>query len=84
MPKEVINKETTSLKVRERKQFRFPSGYGDNKIVLLARDPWWIFAYWEILKNNVDTQQKPHILVCNDDGIEGAVQLLLSAAQLLR
>ena len=51
MPKEVINKETTSLKVRERKQFRFPSGYGDNKIVLLARDPWWIFAYWEILKN---------------------------------
>ncbi|OGW99761.1 MAG: hypothetical protein A3I73_06320 [Omnitrophica bacterium RIFCSPLOWO2_02_FULL_45_16] len=37
-----------SLKMRERKQFRFPPGYGDNKIVSMARDPWWIFAYWEI------------------------------------
>lgn len=25
-----------------------PSGYGDNKIVILARDPHWVFAYWEI------------------------------------
>ena len=31
-----------------RKQFRFPAGYGDNKIVILVRDPWWIFSYWEI------------------------------------
>ena len=36
------------LKVREAKSFRFPAGYGDNKIVLLVRDPWWIFTYWEI------------------------------------
>ncbi len=36
---------------RERKQFRFPQGYGDNKIVLLARDPWWVFTYWEIRKD---------------------------------
>ena len=27
---------------------KFPQGYGDNKIVILVRDPWWIFAYWEI------------------------------------
>jgi len=27
---------------------RIPSRYGDNKLVLLVRDPWWIFAYWEI------------------------------------
>lgn len=25
-----------------------PSGYGDNKIVLLVRDPWWTHAYWEV------------------------------------
>ena len=25
-----------------------PAGYGDNKIVLLVRDPWWLFAYWEV------------------------------------
>lgn len=36
---------------RERKQFRFPPGYGDNKIVLLARDPWWVYTYWEIRKD---------------------------------
>ena len=22
--------------------------YGDNKITLLVRDPWWLFAYWEV------------------------------------
>ena len=37
-----------SPRARETKQFRFPPGYGDNKIVILVRDPWWIFAYWEI------------------------------------
>ena len=39
------------LRVRERKEFRFPSGYGDHKIVLLVRDPWWLFAYWETKKD---------------------------------
>src|SRR3989338_8221119 len=33
------------------KEFRFPPGYGDNRIVLLVRDPWWIFAYWEIRRD---------------------------------
>lgn len=28
--------------------FQLPQNYGDNKIVLLVRDPWWIYAYWEI------------------------------------
>jgi hypothetical protein len=27
--------------------FEFPTGYGDNKIVLMVRDPYWLFAYWE-------------------------------------
>ncbi len=30
------------------RRFNFPQGYGDQKIVILVRDPWWIFAYWEI------------------------------------
>ena len=34
-----------------RKEFRFPSGYGDNKIILLVRDPWWLFSYWEVRKD---------------------------------
>jgi len=45
---------TPGLKARERKQFRFPPGYGDNKIVLLVRDPWWIFSYWEIRRDKED------------------------------
>lgn len=40
--------------LRDRKTFRFPPGYGDNKIVLLVRDPWWIFAYWEVRKDRED------------------------------
>ena len=27
---------------------RLPTHYGDDKLVLLVRDPWWLFAYWEI------------------------------------
>ena len=27
---------------------RLPSSYGENKLVLLVRDPWWLFAYWEV------------------------------------
>ncbi|MDP3804098.1 MAG: DUF4912 domain-containing protein [Candidatus Omnitrophota bacterium] len=45
---------TPGLKAKERKQFRFPPGYGDNKIVLLVRDPWWIFSYWEIGRDKED------------------------------
>jgi len=30
------------------KEFEFPRAYGENKIVLLVRDPRWIHAYWEI------------------------------------
>ena len=36
------------MRTKEKRQFRFPRGYGDHKIVILVRDPWWIFAYWEI------------------------------------
>ena len=25
-----------------------PSGYGDDRIVLMVRDPYWVYAYWEI------------------------------------
>ncbi len=28
--------------------FEFPAGYGDNKIVALVRDPYWVYLYWEI------------------------------------
>ncbi|MEA3489756.1 MAG: DUF4912 domain-containing protein [Candidatus Omnitrophota bacterium] len=36
------------------RKFQLPSGYGDNKIVLMVRDPWSVFAYWEIKKDIED------------------------------
>ena len=27
---------------------RLPSHYGEDRLVLLVRDPWWLFAYWEV------------------------------------
>jgi hypothetical protein len=29
-----------------------PSGYGKDRIVAMVRDPWWVFAYWEITPQN--------------------------------
>jgi len=28
--------------------FEFPAGYDDNRIVLMVRDPHWLYAYWEV------------------------------------
>ncbi|MBD3426511.1 MAG: DUF4912 domain-containing protein [Candidatus Omnitrophica bacterium] len=33
------------------KEFSLPHGYGDNKIVLMVRDPWTFYAYWETRKD---------------------------------
>lgn len=32
-----------------------PDNYGDNRIVLMVRDPEWLFAYWEIQKDAMDS-----------------------------
>ena len=28
--------------------FNLPHGYGDNRIVAMVRDPYWLYCYWEI------------------------------------
>lgn len=28
--------------------FQFPERYGEDNLVLMVRDPWWIYAYWEV------------------------------------
>ena len=40
--KEIFRSEASEEKIS------LPAGYGDNKIVLLVRDPYCVFAYWEI------------------------------------
>lgn len=42
---------------------RLPHAYGDNRLVLLVRDPWWLYAYWEITpermrRTSQDAQKK--------------------------
>jgi len=32
----------------EEKPFEFPAGYGDNRIVAMVRDPYWVHTYWEV------------------------------------
>lgn len=34
-----------------KEEYQLPSGYGDNCLVLMVRDPWWLYAYWEINPN---------------------------------
>jgi hypothetical protein len=29
-------------------QFSIPLGYGDDRVMLMVKDPWWLFAYWEV------------------------------------
>lgn len=43
----------TPARVEEEKRVtplpsELPSGYGQDKMVLQVRDPWWVHAYWEI------------------------------------
>jgi len=37
-----------------------PHGYGKTTIVLMARDPSWIYAYWEVDKNTRDKLNREH------------------------
>lgn len=40
-----------------------PTGYGDDGIVLMVKDPWWLFAYWEIqpgTERDARSQLLPH------------------------
>lgn len=32
----------------QQRSAELPSGYGDNRIVLMVRDPFWLYTYWEI------------------------------------
>ncbi|HZP43342.1 MAG TPA: DUF4912 domain-containing protein [Candidatus Binatia bacterium] len=40
-PERVVGRELAEL----------PRAYGDDRLVLLVRDPWWVYAYWEVTPN---------------------------------
>ncbi len=49
------NKSYKSFKfnrIEKNKEFIFPAAYGKDRLVLLVKDPWWIYAYWEVTPQN--------------------------------
>jgi len=40
--------------------WQLPSNYGDNKIILMVRDPWTMFTYWET-RNDVEENLREEI-----------------------
>ncbi len=52
---EVSSKSFDRESVRDDRKFEVPHAYGDNKITLMVRDPWTVFAYWEIKKEAEDS-----------------------------
>ncbi len=49
-----------------------PSGYGDHRIVLMVKDPWWLYAYWEI-RQQVERQVRGQL---QPDEFGGAQSIL--------
>ncbi|MBU1087819.1 MAG: DUF4912 domain-containing protein [Candidatus Omnitrophica bacterium] len=49
-----VSKETVS-RITEDEFFELPEGYGDNRIVIQVRDPYWLFAYWEISQRKLNS-----------------------------
>src|ERR1019366_9845852 len=37
-----------------------PEGYGDNRLVLMTRDPFWFFGYWEITHDRAEQIRVAH------------------------
>src|SRR5437868_2451223 len=37
-----------------------PEGYGDNRLVIMSRDPFWFFAYWEITHDRAEQIRVAH------------------------
>lgn len=35
-------------------KYSLPVKYGDDRIVLLPRDPWWLYTYWDISQERID------------------------------
>jgi len=53
---------TKTTHVENKKEFQdyydLPSSYNTTSITLIARDPYWIFAYWEITQSSIEELRK--------------------------
>ncbi|MCX8094136.1 MAG: DUF4912 domain-containing protein [Candidatus Goldbacteria bacterium] len=51
-------KHAETLPTPSRQETEIPNRYNDNKIVLLARDPYWCYAYWDISPDFMEEKAK--------------------------
>ncbi|HAA90697.1 MAG: Uncharacterized protein XD63_1690 [Thermoanaerobacterales bacterium 50_218] len=52
----------------QEKPFDLPLTYGENKIIALVRDPYWIFAYWEVSETSKWEGSRPVLRLCEEGG----------------
>ncbi len=45
--------ETTRNITPDSVEFELPPNYGDTQVTLLVKDPWWLYAYWELSGSRV-------------------------------
>ncbi len=50
-----------SEEIKDRQNYELPVSYGDTRIVVQVRDPYWMHSYWEISQDKIN-------LVCRDLG----------------
>ncbi|MBU0634251.1 MAG: DUF4912 domain-containing protein [Candidatus Omnitrophica bacterium] len=48
----------TSKKESYKEHENLPQGYQDNLIVIQVRDPYWLYAYWEVTAQKIDEVRK--------------------------
>ena len=46
--KEVLNNSPVQNYSSNPRGFELPECYGEDKLVLMVRDPWWLYSYWEV------------------------------------
>lgn len=46
-----------------------PDSYGDNRLVVMSRDPYWFFAYWEITPDRAEQMRVEHGRNCWDETV---------------
>lgn len=54
--------------------FLFPTGYGDDRIVLLVKDPWWLYAYWEV-QDGTDRAARGQLLPQEVAGLQSVLRV---------
>ncbi|MCG2712200.1 MAG: DUF4912 domain-containing protein [Candidatus Omnitrophica bacterium] len=50
--------DLVSTKVKERQLYELPAGYGDTRIIIQIRDPYWMHAYWEINEDKMNSVRR--------------------------